>query len=233
MFQTLTAWLPRPKTTRRGRRLSVERLEDLVLPTTLPLTLADPSLYGLTGLGASTQPSISADGQLVVFESTADNLVPNDNNGQPDVFVYNRATGSLTLVSVNSSGVAAGVDPDNPPVISPDGRYVVFESSANNIVPGFIDPNGYHQLYLFNLATGTASLLAGSANSSSSDPVFSADSHHVAFLSQATNLVSGITYNNPFGTDNLFEQDLTTGTTALVPQRGNAIAPQREIAYLA
>ena len=63
------------------RPLVVEYLEDRTLMTVLPLTLADPSFFGNSAFGASSDPSMSADGQLVVFETSAPNLVPNDVNG--------------------------------------------------------------------------------------------------------------------------------------------------------
>ena len=50
------------------------------------------------------EPGVPADGQLVAFVSDADDLVPNDTNGQPDAFVYNRSTGAVTLVSVGLDG---------------------------------------------------------------------------------------------------------------------------------
>src|SRR5438477_1968387 len=87
-------------TIRRRRPLCLEQLEDRTLMTVQPLTLVDPSQWGTTGLKDSTQPSISADGQLVVFGSEADDLVPNDTNGRPDVFVYDRSAGTVRCVSV-------------------------------------------------------------------------------------------------------------------------------------
>src|SRR5262249_36389245 len=110
------------KPRRRRLPVSLERLEDRILLTAPPLALADPSLYGIGGLKASFAPSISADGQLIAFASDADNLVPNDANGLTDSFVFNRATGTISLVSVGLSGNAAGSD--SSPVVSPDGRYV-------------------------------------------------------------------------------------------------------------
>ena len=127
--------------------------------TVQPLTLADPSLYGVSGLGDSSTPSISADGQLIAFASSADNLVPNDHDGLADAFVYNRTTGTVTLVSVGTDGNAAGMGSTwgtPSPIISPDGRYVAFENNQGNVLPGVSGD----QLYLRNLATGTTSLLS-------------------------------------------------------------------------
>jgi hypothetical protein len=55
--------------------LRLEQLEDRVLLTNQPLTLADPSLNGISGLSDSLHPSMSADGQLIAFASRTDNLV--------------------------------------------------------------------------------------------------------------------------------------------------------------
>src|SRR5262245_14091923 len=125
----------------RRPRPSVETLEDRIVPVVQPLTLADPSLYGVGGLGASTQPSISADGQLIAFVSSADNLVPNDTNGQPDAFVYNRSTGAVTLVSVGVDGMAAGIDPQSTVVIGPNGQSVVFESNSSDVLGNYTNYN--------------------------------------------------------------------------------------------
>ena len=114
-----------------------------------------------------------------------------------------------------------------PPVISPDGQYVAFSSTSGDLVPGFTNPSGTDQLYLRNLATGTTSVLSiapdgqTAGNHESYEPVFSADSHHVGFVSYATNLVSGVTFSVPSGQENVFERNLITGTTQLVSMSMN------------
>jgi Tol biopolymer transport system component len=204
----------------------LEILESRTLPAIQPVSLADPSLWGATGLGASSHPSISADGQLIAFQSDADNLVPNDTNGLTDVFVYNRSTGAVTLVSVGPTGVAGGAA---DPVISPDGRYVAFESNSRGILPSFAN-DGRDQLFLRDLQNGTTSLLTvnadntGGSNRGAGDgnnlgtaqAIFSADSHQIAFLSNSSDLTTEITYHNNSGSSNLFERDLTLGQTSLV-----------------
>ena len=81
---------------------------------------------------------------MIAFVSNAENLVPNDADNAPDAFVYNRGTGTVTLVSVGLNGMAAGIQLANaaPPVISPDGRYVAFTSTSGDLVPGFTNPSG-------------------------------------------------------------------------------------------
>jgi Tol biopolymer transport system component len=83
----------------------------------------------------SLDPSISSDGRFVAFFSDATNLVVGDGNHDPDVFVHDRATGLTTRVSVNSLGVE-GNHGGRYPSITADGRFVAFDSSSTDLVPG-------------------------------------------------------------------------------------------------
>jgi Tol biopolymer transport system component len=87
------------------------------------------------GNGFSADPSISADGRYVTFESRANNLVSGDTNGATDVFVRDRARGATRRVSVNSSGHQGNAESSDPS-ISGSGRWIVFESQANNLSSG-------------------------------------------------------------------------------------------------
>ena len=78
--------------------------------------------------------AISADGQIVAFDSLASNLVAGDTNGVTDVFVYDRSTGITERVSVDSSG-AEGGNFSFDPSISADGQIVAF-GSYNPFVTG-------------------------------------------------------------------------------------------------
>jgi len=84
---------------------------------------------------SSVNPSISADGRFVAFESNASNIVPGDTNSTRDIFVVDTLTNTTTRVSVDSAGNQANDSSVNPS-ISADGRFVAFESNASNIVPG-------------------------------------------------------------------------------------------------
>ncbi len=90
---------------------------------------------GIQGNGYCQDPSISADGRFVAFESEADNLVPGDIWGLMDVFVHDRLQGLTQRVSVSSTGQGGKKD-STWASISGDGRYVSFQSRANNLVPG-------------------------------------------------------------------------------------------------
>lgn len=89
---------------------------------------------GAQANGPSYGPAIDADGSHVAYVSWGTNLVPWDTNGDIDVFVWERATGKVERVSVASSGRES----DGRswwPEISPDGRYVLFDSGATTLVP--------------------------------------------------------------------------------------------------
>jgi RHS repeat-associated protein len=215
---------------RRHRRAVFEWLEARQLLSVMPLTLADTSFAGASAFGESSTPSMSADGQLVVFQSKADNLVPNDTNGYSDVFVYNRATNAVTLVSVALDGTAAGdCNQYSNPVISPDGRYVAFESSSSN--PLVAGKSG-NQYYLRDLTTATTTLLTTNASGNGNgcadvdlrSIIFTGDSKHVLFLSDSSytgtspgdfdhNLTTDVLVWNEY---NIFERDLETNQTKLV-----------------
>jgi Tol biopolymer transport system component len=108
-------------------------LHDQETGVTSRVSVNSSGLQGDTDGG--NNPSISADGRFVAFESSATNLVAGDTNDTTDVFVHERATGGTVRVSVNSSG-ADGNDGSIRPAISAGGGLVAFESFASNLVPG-------------------------------------------------------------------------------------------------
>jgi len=101
----------------------------------------------------SFSPMVSADGGHVAYLSHADNLVPGDTNGVPDVFAYGIRSGTTSRVSVDRSGVEAN-DGSSSPFISADGRLVAFSSHATNLVPG--DTNGRRDIFLHERALASA-----------------------------------------------------------------------------
>jgi Tol biopolymer transport system component len=90
---------------------------------------------GVQGNGSSGGASISVDGRFVAFSSRASNLVLEDTNGWQDVFVHDRASGTVTRVSVGSAGME-GDHESHSPSISADGGFVAFESAASDLVSG-------------------------------------------------------------------------------------------------
>ena len=101
------------------------------------------------GNGESFNPAISADGRYVLFVSRASDLVPNDGNGQGDIFLRDVKTGTTTLVSVNASGTGAGNGPSGNfgyPYLAAKGRIAVFDSAAADLAPN--DANGADDIFV-------------------------------------------------------------------------------------
>ncbi len=171
---------------------------------------------GAEGNGDSYGPSISADGRYVAFDSFATNLVSGDLGSHRDVFVRDSQSGTTERVSVRSSGTQGDADSAHPS-ISADGRYVAFESFANNLVSG--DTNFSYDVFVRDRQTGTTervSLDSGGVEGNSASgfrgPSISADGRYVAFESDASNLVSGDTN----GAEDVFVRDRQSGTTERV-----------------
>lgn len=171
---------------------------------------------GAEGNGASVAPSISSDGRVVSFTSFASNLVPNDTNNVPDIFVHDMQTGQTTRVSVASDGSQA-FDWSITHAISGDGRYVAFDTASNNLVPG--DSNGQGDVFIHDLQSGQTALVSVASdgtqgNNGSDKPSLTADGQFVTFASTASNLVSGDTN----GTWDIFVRDRgDTGTPTPTP----------------
>jgi Tol biopolymer transport system component len=103
---------------------------------------------GAPGDHASRAPALSADGRFVAFQSDATNLVPADTNQRTDVFVRDRRFGTTTRVSLGPASVQ-GDQPSTAPRISGDGRFVAFQSTAANLVPG--DTNSAPDIFVHDL----------------------------------------------------------------------------------
>jgi len=166
---------------------------------------------GTQANGASQTPAMSSSGRFVTFSSSASNLVPGDTNGTTDIFVHNRKTGKTTRVSTLSNGDEAN-GPSSLPRISADGRFVSFDSSANNLVPG--DGNGVADIFVKDRNTGRTRRVSlrsngaqGNATSTVSD--ISPNGRYVTFTSSATNLVGGDTN----GQSDVFLHDRNNKTT--------------------
>ena len=95
--------------------------------------------------GPSMRPSISFDGNVVVFESEADNLIPDDGNGVLDIFAHNQLTGNTWRISVDSNGEEADA-PSDFGRVTDSGQAVVFRSLATNLVPD--DTNDIADIFL-------------------------------------------------------------------------------------
>lgn len=164
--------------------------------------------------------TISAGGRYIAFASEARDLVPGDTNRKADCFLYDRRTKKVTRVSLGGSkalgggwfaGKAQGTKESTGPVISHNGRYVAFVSTATTLVPG--DTNKVDDVFVRDLRTGATRRVSVGANGKqangvSGGPAMSSDGRMLVYLSQATNLVAGDT--TAFDYD-VFRIDLRTG----------------------
>ena len=128
-------------------------LRDRVTGVTVLASLSANALGGAN----SSSPSISGDGRWVAFHSLDDKLVPVDTNGMIDVFLYDRTTEAVTLVSLNDADQQANM-PAVGASLSFDGTLVLFGSTASNLVSG--TQGAGNQLYVRNLAANQAPVLA-------------------------------------------------------------------------
>lgn len=178
------------------------------------VSLVSASAAGTPNNGSNTtMGSLSSDGRYVAFTSDATNLVTGDTNGKVDLFIKDLVTGGIQRVSVEVSGTQGNNDSFRPG-FSPDGKYVLFESYADNLVAG--DTNTSCDVFLKNLTTGAVTLVSTDANgvkgnSSSTHAQFSANGNYVVFESTAANLVSGDT-NSAY---DIFVKNLATGAIQL------------------
>jgi Tol biopolymer transport system component len=173
---------------------------------------------------------LSADGSTVVFDSNATDLVagmPTD--GLRRIFVYDVATGTTTLLGTPDPAGSCEADEPKKPCnlvdsLSSDGRFVVFQSIATNVVPS-PQPDGIKHVYLHDRALGTTEMIdvSGSqaANAASGAGAVSADGARVAFQSNATNLV--VPDLNPLS--DIFVRDRLLGTTSLVSVASDGSQP--------
>ena len=179
-------------------------------------------------------PSISRDGRYVAFLSTANNLAPGqaDRSMSPgqqanDVFLYDRVARATTLVShAADSSVATGNEESLAPVISADGRWIVYLSRSTNLVDGLPGNPGQIRLFLYDRVSGSTTLVSASEDLDASGgygggvlgAAISAEGRFIAFASTAIDLVPGQRDDNQ-GID-VFLYDRTTGKTVLVSRAG-------------
>ncbi len=141
--------------------------------------------------------SLSGDGSLMAFSSYSPNLVDGDTNSTHDVFVHDFQAGLTKRISVSNEGVQAN-DSSSSPVISDDGRYVVFQSLAQNLIQGTYDKPGFqiYNVFRYNMQSTQLQLLSVNAagepaRGNNKKPSISADGRYVVYASNAKNLVEG------------------------------------------
>jgi Tol biopolymer transport system component len=194
------------------------------------ISLVSRDMDDVVGNNTSDTSDIDGDGQYIVFESTATNLVTDvTTGGINQIYRKNTLTGEVLLVSSDASGLVAANNASSSPRISDDGRYVVFESTATNLAA--IASGGFSQIYLKDLADGSvdmisrnSTLTAGAGNSF--NPDISSDGRYIVFDSDATNL-GGTGYRHVYlvDTDDPDTIELISVDSSEVPGNGPSSNP--------
>lgn len=136
-------------------------------------------------------PAMSADGRFIAFTSNADSLYSRDFNRSEDVFVFDRQTGTLECISLSYDGSGeTGNSYSFNPSISSDGRYVVFFSYANNLVPG-VDFNYSADVYIYDREKKSMELVSAGKDgkaegNASTGPRLSGDGRYVVYSGWAS-----------------------------------------------
>jgi Tol biopolymer transport system component len=183
----------------------------------------------------SGDPAITDDGQLVVFRSTATDLVPgSDENGtRDDIFEFVPATRAIRRISVDARGVQSPGGASFAPSLSGDGRWVAFTSTAElDARAGVADAEGRRgqtgqagqagqagmkpQVYVRDRQLGTTRRVStgngGPPDGGSFEPAISRDGRFIAFVSDANNLVRGDRNRSP----DVFVKDMQDGALTLI-----------------
>jgi Tol biopolymer transport system component len=207
-------------------------------------TLVSRTLAGTPANGVSGHPDISDDGGTIVFHSAATDLVDvEDRNGpESDVYAFDVRSHGIARVSVDANGAQPTAGSSFAPIVSGDGRYAVFVSSAPldgvfNRRQSGRQAEGVRDVYLRNLESGLIRRIsrapaADEADGPSFHPAVSGDGRLVAFVSEATNLVP----RDRNRVADVYLHDVHTGQTTLVSRSargGNATGPSRHPALSA
>lgn len=178
-------------------------IKDLV---TGKVELISKSVNGGSANADSFNLQMTGDARFLVYNTNATDIVPvavNRPNGPGDVIWYDRVTGQSKLVSAAADGTP-GDDVSGNAVISADGRYVAFDSFADNLVPG--DTNNNVDVFVKDMWTGAIAMVSVNdqgvqGNAFGIHPVISANGQYIAFQSDSTNLVA----NDLNGTRDVFQ----------------------------
>ena len=150
--------------------------------------------------------ALSADGRYALFASNASDLTATDTNGSRDVFLFDRVTGTVTLVSRSTAGSTTTANHDSfAGALSADGRYALFESAASDLTA--TDTNGALDVFLFDREVGTVTLvsrsMAGPTTTGNGESSARPDTRvgRIAFLARALSVDGRYVFFESFASD--------------------------------
>ncbi|MEI6501627.1 MAG: Ig-like domain-containing protein [Armatimonadota bacterium] len=185
-------------------------VHDRTTGVTTRVSVSSTGAQGVPLLDGSPGTSISANGRYVAFGSAADNLVVGDTNKQWDILVRDRTTGQTSRASVATGG-AQGTQANMYPTLSADGRYVVFQGTADDLGGGGAHVKG---VFVHDRQTGHTNLVKTDVGAlvgtyGNEDPTISGNGRYVAFVSWDSTVVAG----DANAKGDIFVYDRTTGVT--------------------
>ena len=218
---------------------------DTIAGTNDLISRRDPTMAPVADNGiAHVSPyPISSDGRWFVFDSPASDVMPNVTNGCNEIFLRDLWSGQTALVSAAADGTPAAGGVNWNGVMSANGRYVVFASTATNLVATATAINSnYFNIFRKDMQSGAVALVSvafdgtNGARGDCSAPVISTDGRYVAFQSTANNLVLGtVTTGNTFWRDMNYSTCIILNSNSTI---GSLIGPfmsanGRYVQYLA
>ena len=174
-------------------------------------------MFWWEGWKVLAEPAVSGDGNHVAFVSLAEGLIPGaETHGHRQVYVFDRTTGEVELVS-RTAGGEAGDGPSYAPAVSADGRYVAFVSNAVNLDSRVFEKDfpADSDIFVHDRVTGETALVSidlfgrtarGSSGAVLAGPGLSADGRSVVFTSY--HLTPGVSAGG------VFVHDRATGRTS-------------------
>lgn len=184
-----------------------------------------------TAVGATGEAALSADGRWAVFMTYSRSIQSgvSDANGSQDAYLYDRDSGSMTLVTHAASSLTTTANGfPNLRAISPDGRWVLYHSRATNVVNGLVEGNPGEDVFVYDRLSGINTLVSRSANSATTTAnnrsyavSISDDGRWVLYYSSASNLISGVS----LAPDHAYLFDRETGLATLVSDGGTLPSP--------
>ncbi|HEY3569612.1 MAG TPA: hypothetical protein VGP73_16895 [Thermoanaerobaculia bacterium] len=198
------------------------------------LKLAEPVL-GFLYTDHPDSPLFSRDGRSLLFVSNAPHIIPGQASPGPrNVFLYDIPSGAVRLLSPSTGGSGTGGNGDSfDAALSADGRVAAFFSIATDLVAGLRDNNETEDLFAYSAGTGALEAITVRADPSatpargSAPSAVSADGRWIAYVSDASHLVSGqVDHQNRVldSRSDVFLYDGVTRTSQLVSRRNGTAA---------